>query len=200
MTRILILLVSVFAFSPLSILALTEEEYFERLTEAHSQSEPNKRLLLFEALAESSGKYERFTILAATAKAAYGTGNYVTAKKYADELLGTAQFYPNDWNYGNAVHDGNMVLGLIAVKNGDPKSGAEFLLKAGNTPGSPQIDTFGPNMTLANILIEKGETEAVLEYFELCKKFWKMEGGRLDSWAASIRGGGKPHFGANLFY
>jgi hypothetical protein len=55
-------------------------------------------------------------------------------------------------------------------------------------------------MSLANELLEKGEKETVIEYFELCKKFWKMNDGRLDSWIASIKGGGKPYFGANLDY
>jgi len=55
-------------------------------------------------------------------------------------------------------------------------------------------------MTLANDFLEAGEKEVVIEYFKDCKKFWKRNNGRLDSWIASIKGGGKPYLGANLKY
>ncbi len=200
MAKFSILIVSLIACYSFSVSALDDREYYERLTEAHSEREPTKKLYLFEAMLESTGRYERFTVLAATAKAAYGAGSYEIAEKYATELLASSSDYPNDWNYGNAIHDGNMVLGLVAVEKGDIDLAIEYLLKAGDTSGSPQINTFGPNMTLAEVLIEKGEAESVLEYFELCKKFWELEGGKLESWAASVRGGGKPDFGANLLF
>jgi len=73
-------------------------------------------------------------------------------------------------------------------------------MKAGKTPGSPQINSFGSNMSLANDLLEMGEKETVIQYFEYCKKFWKSEDGRLDSWISAIRGGGKPYFGSNLHF
>jgi len=33
---------------------------------------------------------------------------------------------------------------------------------------------FGPNVSLAKDLIEKGERDTVVEYFEACRKFWKV--------------------------
>ena len=68
-------------------------------------------------------------------------------------------------------------------------------MAAGATPGSPQLNSFGPNMTLAKELLEKGQSEVVLQYLALCKKFWKMDRGQLDEWSATIRGGGIPDFG-----
>jgi hypothetical protein len=62
------------------------------------------------------------------------------------------------------------------------------------------MDTFGPNMTLAKALLEKGRKETVLRYFELCRKFWKMDDGRLDRWRDAVRTGRIPDFGANLHY
>ena len=75
-----------------------------------------------------------------------------------------------------------------------------FLRASGETPGSPQLNSFGPNMSLARDLLEQGETEAVLAYFELCRVFWKMGGSRLDAWAREVRAGNLPAFGANLSY
>ena len=55
-------------------------------------------------------------------------------------------------------------------------------------------------MSLAKDLLEHGETNVVLEYFELCRKFWEMEGGKLNDWSKDIRAGKVPEFGANLLY
>jgi hypothetical protein len=53
-------------------------------------------------------------------------------------------------------------------------------------------------MLLAKELLEKGEPDAVLEYFDLCARFWKE--GRLEVWARKVRPGEIPDFGANLDY
>ena len=70
------------------------------------------------------------------------------------------------------------------------------LLEAGKL--SAGLGSSEPNMRLAADLLAHGETEVVLEYFELCSKFWPDP--RLKDWAALVRGGGTPDFGANLFY
>ncbi len=55
-------------------------------------------------------------------------------------------------------------------------------------------------MLLAKALIEKGERDAVVEYFNSCRSFWTMGASQLDTWTATVRGGGMPAFGANLVY
>jgi hypothetical protein len=40
----------------------------------------------------------------------------------------------------------------------------------------------------------------VLQYFSLCRAFWKLRPETLDAWSATVRGGGMPDFGANLKY
>jgi hypothetical protein len=74
------------------------------------------------------------------------------------------------------------------------------LLDAGKTPGSPQLDSFGPNMELAHELLQKGEKDVVLQYFDLCAKFWTMGGASLDSWRQTVKAGGTPDFGPSLNY
>ena len=122
------------------------------------------------------------------------------AASYANELLQAANQHPQDWNYGNAIHDGNMVLGLVALRRGDMAQANRYLLEAGKTQGSPQLNSFGPNMTLAKELIDKGERDAVVEYFSLCRKFWSLGADRLDAWTATVRAGRDPEFGANLVF
>ena len=85
---------------------------------------------------------------------------------------------------------------------GDIERAKEHLLAAGNTSGSPQLNSFGPNMTLAKELLEQGERDVVLEYFRLCAKFWKSRShlGTLEEWANQVKAGMVPDFGANLRY
>lgn len=92
------------------------------------------------------------------------------------------------------------MLGLCALNKGDAKPAGEYLLKAGKTPGSPQLNSFGPNMLLAKALLERGAKEEVLEYFDLCRSFWAMGGDRLDKWAKDIDAGNVPDLGGNLAY
>jgi hypothetical protein len=121
-------------------------------------------------------------------------------RAYAERLLDASKSERGGWNYGNAVHKANLILGRVAVAEGRLADGVTFLRAAGETPGSPQLDSFGPNMSLAKDLLERGETEAVLAYFEACRVFWKMGGSRLDAWRQDVEAGRIPNFGANLRY
>jgi len=121
------------------------------------------------------------------------------AGAYAKQLLQMARQYP-DWCYGDAIYYGNFVLGRIAVQEGNLAEAGQYLLAAGATPGSPTLDSFGPNVTLAKELLEKGQSGVVLQYLALCKNFWKMDRGKLDEWSATVRGGGVPDFTSNLYY
>jgi hypothetical protein len=60
------------------------------------------------------------------------------------------------------------------------------LLASGATPGSPQLDTFGPSMELARALMRAGHFEAVAEYLRLCRVFWKMGNEWLDVWTEMV--------------
>jgi tetratricopeptide (TPR) repeat protein len=142
----------------------------------------------------------KFNRLEKLARAAFDAGEYEKAAHYADESLKTAANTKPDWNSGNAINHANNTLGRIALKNGDTKKADEYLLKAGETPGSPQLNSFGPNMSLAQELLKAGEKDTVLQYFALCRKFWKMGGDRLDEWTKQVKAGQFPQFGANLYY
>ncbi len=113
----------------------------------------------------------------------------------ADAVL--PEFFRHD---GQVTHHCNLVLGRIALQRGDVAEARRRLLDAGRTKGSPPLNSFGPNMQLAEELLLLGEKDVVLEYFELCRNFWKLGGDRLDIWAQKVRAGRPPMFGANLRY
>jgi len=124
------------------------------------------------------------------ADAAWRAGDLPKAKRYATEMLATA--HAGD---GNAIHDGHQILGLVALREGRIEDASGHLLASGRTPGSPQLGSFGPDMTLASELLAKGRREVVIEYLDLCEKFWKMSEGRIAEWKTAIRSGRVPDFG-----
>ncbi len=144
--------------------------------------------------------YGKFLGLSHRARIALTKGKDSRAERDARQLLAIAERYESDWNYGNAIHHGNLILGRIALRSGDVAGAREHLLKAADIEGSPQLDTFGPNMRLALELLEAGETETVLRYLEGCKKFWEMGSEHIDYWRVQIGHGQIPTFGQNLLY
>lgn len=140
---------------------------------------------------------DKFYMLDEAAETAVAAGLSGKARAHAEQLLALAPGYKDNWNYGNAVHDAHAVLGLVALSEGDVAEAKARLLKAGATPGSPQLDSFGPNVTLARELLARGEREAVLSYFELCRKFWVSGAGTLTAWSVAVQKGETPDFGAN---
>jgi tetratricopeptide (TPR) repeat protein len=137
---------------------------------------------------------ELFYALPSAAMGAYLLGKHERAKALAEKALQLAPSYQRNWNYGNALHFAHSVRGLLALDNGDVSVAVDELKNAGATPGSPQLDSFGPTMQLARRLLCVGESEAVLGYFEQCRSFWKTGGVWLDLWEGKVREGNVPNF------
>jgi hypothetical protein len=132
------------------------------------------------------------------ATAALETGNLDAASAYAQQMLaaGTTATTFDDWNAGNLIHHGHITLGRLALLAGDTDGAAQHLLRAGSTPGSPQLDSFGPDFNLANQLLAHGRTDTVEDYLRLCQQFWKLGGDKLERWIAEIHTGHRPTLGA----
>ena len=137
-------------------------------------------------------RLKRFYALDDQIKSAYAANDFASTGKLATEYLELANIYRCNWNYGNAVHDANRYLGLISLKNGDTDAAIVYLREAGKSTGSPQLDTFGPELDLANELLKRGRTEAVQGYLKDIKKFWKMDNGQVAGWLAAMDAGEKP--------
>ena len=175
-------------------LGISNEEGEEKQQAAKASLDAYERSLGREQDSEA-----RQAILSNVAKAALEAGETAKARAYAEEMLKAAgDSGGNGWNYGNMIHHGHLILGRLALRTGDLQQAKEHLLAAGKTPGSPQLNSFGPNMMLARELLEKGERQAVLEYFELCGTFWKQD--KLAEWTKEVQAGKVPEFGANLNY
>ena len=137
----------------------------------------------------------RLLLLDGLASAALLAERYDLARSHARALLEGAPRHSVDHRH---VHKGNVFLGRVALAEDDVALAKYHLLEAGRIPEPSGLGASGPNMQLAADLLERGERDVVLEYFELCANFWPSE--KLEDWAALVRGGRVPDFGANLVY
>jgi hypothetical protein len=147
------------------------------------------------------------TMLAAAAVDAHELD---TAARYAGELLARAersQQQPNAWPphpatidalYAEPLFYGHTALGRVAIAKGDIPSAERHLLLAAETPGSPELRSFGPTMVLAQELLDQGRVQPVLEYLRRCQRFWHADNGRLARWIEEIEKGERPHLRALL--
>ena len=151
-------------------------------------------------LAAARDRYERWVAIADAAFWSVDAGDFRGAGHLADEAMAMSAEYCDDWNYGNVLHKVQLTRGRIALRSGAVSSASYFLREAGKTPGSPQLNTFGPNMRLADELLKAGERRAVEDYLDEVARFWKMDSGALIAWRWQVRWGIAPNFGANLVY
>lgn len=147
-------------------------------------------------------KTKRFHRLQALMNQAFQNEDFNEAKTLALEYLALASSFKSNWNYGNAIHHANIILGRISLIEGKIERSKTYLISAGQTIGSPQLKSFGPNMSLAKELLEIGEKNVVIEYLDLCKEFWYkiFSWYKIRKWKKIIRKGGIPDFKANLIY
>lgn len=118
------------------------------------------------------------------------------AKRYAQELLRPPSIpligpRPD----ADAHHVAHIVLGKVALAQGDVKSARRHLLEAAKVEGSPVLSSFGPDFSLARALLQRGERQVVLEYLDLCEKFWLSGKNLLNLYRQAIREGRIPDFG-----
>jgi hypothetical protein len=147
----------------------------------------------------ATSEIERFYAAPNACKAAYMLDDQPLALQLANEALGMAPSFRENWNFGNAVHFGHTVLGLLALRQDHVARAVAELHEAGATPGSPQLDSFGPTMHLARDLLRRGEHQTVLHYLQQCRRFWAMGTTWLDIWEKKVGRGATPTFFMQLY-
>lgn len=162
------------------------------LSQVQQDEYARKSFESFERAYETASELTKSRLLAYVAQSALAAGELEKAGQYARLALRQGD------DFGDHHFAGHTILGQIALTKDDVASAKDHLLQSAQVDGSPVLDSFGPNMSLAKELIERGETESVLAFFESCGRFWKSD--NVDKWAAQVREGRMPDFGANLNY
>lgn len=117
------------------------------------------------------------------------------AKQSAQALLDFAQQHPND---GDAYYLAHSFLGRIALREGDVAGAKAHLMRSAQTVGSPVLNSFGPDLSLASELLQHQEFQTVVDFLTQIKRFWKIDDGKIDLWTGQIQSGGTPDFSSNL--
>jgi hypothetical protein len=100
-------------------------------------------------------------------------------------------------------HEAHLIIGHVCLRRGDVDAAERHLLAAARIDDpTPALCSFGPNMSLAQELLQAGRTDAVIAYFDLCSSFWGpiSSFGRLKRWRTDVHEGRMPDFGPNLVY
>ncbi len=126
------------------------------------------------------------------AEIAYDISEWSLAYKFAKKSVLYAKKFGTDWDTGNAIHNGNCVLGRLALSKGNIKTALIHLKNAGKTPGSPQLNSFGPNMRFAQEMLHAKQRDAVIKYLQDCKRFWSGESKVLSDCIDQIEWGKSP--------
>jgi hypothetical protein len=87
----------------------------------------------------------------------------------------------------------------VELRSGKVEEAKAHLLQAGKVTGGGTLTSFGPNMSLAKELLERGERETAVSYLEECESLWPNRR-ILTQWIQTINGGGTPNFAASLIY
>ena len=148
------------------------------------------------ALKEARTERDRFKLLGDAAKASFKFKKYEKAREFSEELLAVSVKYKDDRNYyGDAIYHAHIVLGRLELLSGRSEQAIHHLSEAIKTPGSPVLASFGPDMSLARDLLEKGYKEPVIEFLIECKRVWKYNDGKIETWIKDISEGKMPDFG-----
>lgn len=156
----------------------------------------HKSLSIYEDLLGNATGPIFLDILSGAAAAALRAGLHNKAEMLATELIQASIEFPADGYYGDAVHFGHIILGQVSLFRGEIASAERHLMLAGRTPGSAVLRSFGPDMGLANGLLDVGRAQVVVEYLHLCASFW--EPATVQVWIAEIEASIRPDFGPNL--
>ena len=178
---------------------LAELEWREarRFPEGRDPAGAAQALVHFERAHELSGVRGRLALLPDLALAALAAGEDERARTYALAMLKAA---PGLRDHGDPLHYGNLVLGHLALNANDLEEARTRLLAAGRTGRRPIERSGAPDMSLAQALLQRGESGTVLEYLELCLDFWAEGEERLRDWIVLVEAGLVPDFRRNLLF
>jgi hypothetical protein len=108
--------------------------------------------------------------------------------KYAEKLL------RENPGSGDAVYTGNLILAQAALDNNDVENAKRYLLEAATTSGAQRIQQNGLDTSVARVLFDRGEKDAVVEYLHRGRQLWPQGAQFITRWENAIKAGRRPNF------
>ena len=118
------------------------------------------------------------------------------SKKCAQDLMALLPNFKNDPKHGNAHYRANIALGLHAMREGDGKAAAAYLLAASEAPPTEEM-SYGAagsrlESRLVNAMLKYGDLDAVATYYERTAKMFESKRDERLAAAAAIHKGVMP--------
>jgi hypothetical protein len=132
---------------------------------------------------------DRFLLWPSAAVEALRAGKDGEAEAFARQILAVPDVASRD---PKGVNSANVVLGTLALRRGDVALAKQHLIESAKTKGTYALSAWGPDTSLAQALLNRGERDVVLEYLALCKAFRKHNDGLIERWQGEIRTGKRP--------
>jgi len=110
--------------------------------------------------------------------------------KYAERLL------RENAGSGDAIYTGNLILAQAALDNNDVTNAKRYLLEAATTSGAKRIEQNGLDTSVARVLFDRGEKDAVVEYLHRGRQLWPQGAQQITRWENAIKAGRRPNFNA----
>lgn len=117
-----------------------------------------------------------------------------TARQCARDALRLAPQFRDGPDYGTAVYNARIVLGLLALQAGDRSAAIRCMMDASAVPPTEEL-AYSPTdfgLKLPQLLYQAGERNSVAAFLERFAQINVSERGYLRESAKAIRGGGKP--------
>ncbi|HUP02798.1 MAG TPA: M56 family metallopeptidase [Bryobacteraceae bacterium] len=127
------------------------------------------------------------------------------AGAYAKEAMDMANSARTDPDYGTALYDANLVLGMAALNSGDPQTAGKYLLAAAGAPATDELrypmaglrpwgTEWQIDNPLAKSLLTVGERDVVAKFLDRYANLCVTQREKLLEEAALIRSGRNPHW------
>jgi hypothetical protein len=99
-----------------------------------------------------------------------------------------------DPQYGNAIYTANLIFSHAALEKNDIAGAKSYLFEAVSVPRSQTVEQIGLDTSVVQVLLQRGERDAVLEYFKRGRHLWPLGGGQITRWENILRTGRTPNF------
>lgn len=163
-----------------------------------------RALLLVKKERSSERDIARKQLVGNLAEISLELKKYDRARTLATELILEVGSNFDGYGFQEGTHSGNIILGRVALAQGDIAKAKEHLMTAirpllrGKSPSFYRID-----FELARELLAEGEQDAVIEYLQFCVTFREKEEDKdlyasdiktLKSWLEQVKAGKTPSF------
>lgn len=145
------------------------------------------------AIASITSAPARAVLLADGARSALCADEDRVARRRADQLLALVSRLDAD-AAADASHLAHIVLGELALRQGSTVQAAQELMLAAEVTGSEALSVVGPDLQLAQHLLERGRPDVVSGYLGRVSKFWDSV--CIPAWRVTIEAGATPDFAA----